>query len=312
VRRRWLLPLLVAPLLLVGSNSAIKDGGNGPFCDLPGLNACQFSPQEWMVWEWTPERFDDIPDTTNDWVLTSVGTACTTAKGNVGYSFFRVLTGALDNDTCTLSLNQAAGFPVVNHQMSRDHYFELLFRVDEATSDADTVDEMELFFGMLLISDVDPLDTAVDYIGIWKRDQNDDATNNLYFVSGDFGGATLNDQHKSAIGWTSEAAAIGDGNVDANRAARLFGPGNWTQIIVYAEAVSGTPLNFSANVHVFVNGFAAPGSPFLVVQQIPDASLTIALAIKNGEAASRRIDIGRLVVARKLRSNDGSISRFTD
>lgn len=283
---------------------------------------------EWNVL-YNPFRGIADYDATNDWVETEIGIGGVVAlSDDQPFPFLQLTTDALDNDAIQTQLTAAGGAgetvtflsTAVGTTPGHTCYFETMIRLSEpAVNDDNSVAQLDWFVG-LCVSDLTALPGATDYIGFRKRDVTDLAGNPIIFTFGGNGaGGEIGAQHNAnanryATGWTQNAPA-GFANIAARRAARVVGPTDWVKLAFLAVGNDANVEDFFC--HVWVNNVcvgtfgvsgAGPwgntdglgGAPAVPnVAAIPDTEMCPTLAIRNGAAGVRTMDVAYILLAQK-------------
>lgn len=236
----------------------------------------------------------DIPVDATSWTITVTGTTpAASLSDDLAPPHLILTNSAADNDSWEGQYTDADSAGEYIDPTGQDFYFETNIRLSDENDDDDTVEQVDWFVG-LCVTDTTVIDGATDFIGFVKRDVSADATGSIDFVSADAGGTSgaLVDGSQNATGWVALNPASATTNTQAgHREERIMGPNEWLHLAFYCDVSE-------AAAHVYVN-HAHEGS-FDLTGQVPDQNLCVSIAVQNGEAVAKVLEMEHFLVAQKL------------
>lgn len=257
-----------------------------------------------MLSDWHIQRLGfqvvaDLPVTTVSWTITLVGVGTVALSDDLFPPHVTLTNAAADNDSVELQWTAAdASGEWIDLTTDRACYFETMIRLRDAGNVDAAVEEVEFFVG-LCVTDATAQAGATDFVGFRKRDLTDDATGRINFVCADAGGAAgaLVDGLVQATGWVALNPVE---NQATDRANRVLGANQWIKLafLIEPQAAGATGRAFC-----WVNDEPIPGNPIDLTGQIPNENICLTLAVQNGEAVIKNMDVAYVLLAQKYRDD---------
>lgn len=288
-----------APVLFRPTTVGRDVGSVSRFAGMP-LGTQLFS--DWHVTYMPFTKNADLPDETNDWTATETGAGGTRAlSDDLSPPHLIITCDALDNDSVEMQFTAAnGGGEFIDCTTDRPVYFETMIRFRDANNDADTVQQNDWFVG-LAVTDTTVIDGATDFVGFVKVDGT---TSAIQLVCGDAGGGAgaLVDQSATNTGWTVTSPT---GTAATDRAARVLGANQWIKLAFLLEPhTSGA----AGDLFAWINDEPVPAAgPVNVAGFVPDENICITLAIQNGEAVAKIMDVAYVLTAQSYRDDASAL-----
>lgn len=287
-----------------------SDAPPGSISRFPGLPPAIELEVDWRVQVWDSgnrehalQLFDNDMAVTeaadgSQWENDVIGAAATITFDVNGFPpFFDITTTATGGQghqmQQSVGTREMFDFSVGSNARPFELFMAIVFRLVDANNDADTVEQMELFFGLA------PIDTTVftavdDAIGLYSPD----GSGNLNLIVDDDSGALENYSNTVTLANLSTFSSANDNTNAANE---------WLQAGFYAQVKSQT--NNLGLAHGFVNNrdravrraLAQPRPPThrgsLAMVEVPDQALAPTLAFATGESLAKQLQVAKMVVA---------------
>lgn len=249
-------------------NPAALVGSLTPFASFaPGIE----NQTNWSIYFNDFLRTSDY-DATNDWTATTTGAGSSAAISDDVVPGHLILTcDAADNDSVEVQLTGAGGAgEVFLPAAGRKIYFETRIRLRDANNNLATVQQADLFVG-LAVTDTTLIDGATDFIGFSKVDGSGD----IKLVSADA---------------ASTSGALVDGLLSS--AVKTLAAAQANTWIKLAFLLDGTGA-----IYVWVDDTHVLTQTTNVSAQVPDTECCVSLAIQNGEAVAKIMDVDYVLAA---------------
>ena len=271
---------------------------------------------DWIVYRNQFLSSADLPMNTVNWTITDTGAAGRALTDDASPPHLVLTNSALDNDSQELQYTAPDGPGAwLGLATDKDIWFEVMLRFRDAYADlANTVEQNDWFVG-LGVTDPTFLAGATDFVGFSKLDLNDDATQAINFVSGVGAGAAgqLVDELVEPTEWTTDITTSGitEANSAAGRvtrrAAQTVGANQWVKLGMLLQP-TGDGTACAAYCWVddeYQYTMGNRGRINIPVANLPLAALCLTICIQNGEAVIKIMDVANIILAKRIRQDDG-------
>lgn len=271
---------------------------------------------DWIIYRNQFIASGDLPMNTVNWTITDTGANTRALSDDLSPPHLICTNAAADNDVQELQWTAPDGAGAwLGLATDKDIWFEVMLRFRDAYADlANTVEQSDWFVG-LGITDNTFLAGATDFVGFSKLDLNDDATQAINFVSGVVGGAAgqLVDELVEPTEWTTDITTSGitEANTAAGRVTRrqhqIVGANQWCKLSMLLQP---TAAGTACAAYCWVDDeyqytMGSRGRINIPVANLPLAALCPTLCFQNGEAVAKIFDVANLIVAKRIRQDDG-------
>lgn len=239
-------------------------GGVAPYAGLP-MSAVELH-SKFSCWFWRPIHSDDLPGATDgpgaEFAVTTTGTTpAISLSDDLVPGRWIITNSAGDNDSYEGQYTGANGVgEEFNLASGKKRYFETSLMLTDGNNDADTVEQVDWFFGYCIL-DTDVIDGATDFIGFHSADGSGD----INFVAGKDAGTSglLVDDIVQSTGVTLGAADAGS---------------TFTKLAFLADGTE-TVYVWANDVHV---------ATVTSTTELPDdENMCLTMAFQNGEAVAK-------------------------